>query len=367
MKKSIKYLASAVIIGLASGAMQSCSDWTEPESVDLNYGTIDKAPNYQVYLANLKAYRASDHKKIYAWFESPADGPVSQAHTLASLPDSIDVVVFENPAVISDQIKKEMAQVNADKGMEFMYTVDFDALKATHKNLGEELAAKREALTNAYLANENKDDEAVTAEYEEQLAALATPDLTEYLLENCTELLSYAKTNGFHGVMFAFDGKATQHLTTAEKKDYLQQMNAFIGVASDWHKRNPEMKFDYLGAPQNIAGTDLINDFGMLFIRDGLNATNGSVYSQYLAQALTDGVPADRIGMMTTFTSLDPADGNMGLNSDGSYALTGCAKWAAHNNVAAVGMKKVQNDYYNPSFIYPVVRAAIQTINPSIK
>lgn len=367
MKKSIKYLASAALVAFAAGALVSCSDWTEPESVDLNYGTIDKAENYQAYLASLKAYRASDHKKIYAWFESPADGPVSQAHTLASLPDSIDVVVFENPGVISQQIVKEMAQVNNLKGMEFMYTVDFDALKAQHKSLSEDLAAQRESLTNAYLNNPDKDDEAVTEEYQKQLEALATPDLLDYLFEHCTELLAYAKTNGFHGVMFAFDGKATNHLTAAELKDYAMEVNAFLGVAADWHKRNPQMKFDYLGAPQNIASSSLVNEFDMLFIREGLNATNGNVYGQYLTKALTDGVPADRIGMMTTYTSLDPADGSMGLNSDGSYSLTGCAKWAASNPVAAVGMKKVQNDYYNPGNEYGVVRAAIQTINPSIK
>lgn len=367
MKKSIKYLASAALVAFAAGALVSCSDWTEPESVDQNYGSIDKAENYQAYLASLKAYRASDHKKIYAWFESPADGPVSQAHTLASLPDSIDVVVFENPGVISPQIVKEMTKVNNDKGMEFMYTVDFDALKSQHKALSEDLAAQRESLTNAYLNNPDKDDEAVTEEYQKQLEALATPDLLEFLLENCTELLSYAKTNGFHGVMFAFDGKATNHLTPAELESYVLEVNAFLGVASDWHKRNPNMKFDYLGAPQNIAASPLANEFNILFIRNGLNATNANVYGQYFAKALSDGVPADRIGMMTTYTSLDPADGTMGLNSDGSYALTGCAKWAASNPVVAVGMKKVQNDYYNPGNEYGVVRAAIQTINPSIK
>ena len=43
MNKNFKYLYSA-LLGLALGvSMTACDDWTEPESIDLNYGTIDLA------------------------------------------------------------------------------------------------------------------------------------------------------------------------------------------------------------------------------------------------------------------------------------------------------------------------------------
>ena len=43
MNKNFKYLYSA-LLGLALGvSMTACDDWTEPESIDLNYGTIDQA------------------------------------------------------------------------------------------------------------------------------------------------------------------------------------------------------------------------------------------------------------------------------------------------------------------------------------
>ena len=37
----------------------SCDDWTEPEHIDLDYGTIDTSDPaaYEKYLANLREYR----------------------------------------------------------------------------------------------------------------------------------------------------------------------------------------------------------------------------------------------------------------------------------------------------------------------
>lgn len=98
MNKNFKYLYSA-LLGLALGvSMTACDDWTEPESIDLNYGTIDQADPeaYAKYLADLREYRGRDHKKVYAWFDNVAEFG-SQGHRITALPDSIDVIVLTNP------------------------------------------------------------------------------------------------------------------------------------------------------------------------------------------------------------------------------------------------------------------------------
>lgn len=336
-------------------AFTGCSDWTDPESVDVKYGTADTKAEYPAYLQSLRNYRGTDHKKVYAWVDIPAEGYTNQSHRLTSLPDSIDVVVIETPEAVSEFIAKEIKQVREDKGMEVIYCVDYDAMKADYKQLCEQLAAARAAL-------EPGEDGTVTVP-----DSLLDPVFTDWILGKLTAKLKYAKSGNFTGLMFAFDGKTTSYLTDAERHEYQVEQRTFLGAASDWHKRNPEMSFDFLGIPQYIAGEAIANDFRVLFCRQGLDATNANVYSLVYSQAKAEGIPADRIGMMTTYTSTLEAEKNVGLFSDGSMAIVSIGKWAAANDVAAVGMMRVQNDYFFASFPYPYVRVAIQQINPSIK
>ena len=105
----------------------------------------------------------------------------------------------------------------------------------------------------------------------------------------------------------------------------------------------------------------------MLFVRQGLDATNGNLYAYYMTLAMVDGVPVEKLGMMATYKSSDPEDTKTGYYSDGTLALVGFAKWAAAAQPAGVGIKNAQMDYFNPGFSYPHVRAIIQAVNPSIK
>lgn len=43
------------------------------------------------------------------------------------------------------------------------------------------------------------------------------------------------------------------------------------------------------------------------------------------------------------------------------------AAWSRSANVKAMGLTNLADDYYNPSFIYPVCRQAIQILNPSAR
>lgn len=360
MKKLLTYLFTGAI-GLS---VASCSDWTEPEAVDSKYGTVEESANYPAYLESLRKYRNSEHTLVYAWVNLTANGPANQSERVTSLPDSIDVLVLSATNEIHPIVANDLQKVREQKGMKVMFLVDFDALKSEHNSLCNELGGQREMLIAEYEAREDYNDPSVQEELAQLLAGLANPTLEDYVLENLTAKLTYAKSMKVDGAMFAFDGKLTNYMTPDEKKAYEAQKFLFLGAASDWHRRNPGMIFDYMGKPQNLVGTPYIDEFNMLFMRDGLSASSTNNFSFILTQASTDGVPADRLGMMTTFESADPDDTTTGFFSDGSYAINGLTKWVKTNNVAAVGVQNVQFDYFSSLFSYPHVRALIQAANP---
>lgn len=338
MKNNFKYLVSAMLVAASGAIVTSCDDWTEVKPVDINYNSVDKAENYPAYLAALRDYRSSDHKQVYAWIDAPADGPESQGHRLTALPDSVDVVVFMSPNAVSATTAADMKAVRADKGMRVVYTIDYSDLKARHTAMAE--VATEEA---------------------------PAPSLVEFLADTLTTALSYAKAQEFDGVMFAYNGKETIHLSPAELAQYKAEQNLFFNIVADWHRRFPQFTIDYLGYPQYLTNEDLINEFDFLFVRQGLEATNADLFSYYLTLAAGGVAPADKLGMMVSCTSLDPVDVKTGVFTDGSLAIDGLAKWVAGANVKAVGIYNAYTDYFSTAGNYSHVRAAIQAANPGVK
>ena len=65
MKRNIKkFLFPAVAVAVLSFA--ACSDWTETESLDINYPTLEEQnPElYKQYLKALRDYKAGEHKVV---------------------------------------------------------------------------------------------------------------------------------------------------------------------------------------------------------------------------------------------------------------------------------------------------------------
>lgn len=95
MNKIFKYGIPAL---LSTVALVSCDDWTETESIELKYPTIEEAnPElYGKYLENLRAYKNRSHKQAYAWFRN-SDTPDNRSTHVTVLPDSLDAVVILNP------------------------------------------------------------------------------------------------------------------------------------------------------------------------------------------------------------------------------------------------------------------------------
>ncbi len=363
----IKNLFMTLAAAATSLGFTACDDWTEPEHIDINYSTVEQAPGYQEYLEALRAYRTKPHKQVYGWVKLTDKGPLNQSERITSIPDSIDVLVLSTPNEIHPTVLADVERVRADKAMKVMYQVDFDAISAAHAAACEQMGKERSDLELEYSLRPDAESEAVKAELAAKLAELADPAFEDFALEQLSVGLKYAANKKLDGVMFAFDGKATNHMEPAELRAYRARQLVFLGTARDWHKRNPELMYDFVGLPQNVEDKALLGEFNMIFVRQGLDATNANLFGYYLALASVDGVPAERLGMMSTYTSPDPEDSDTGIFTDGSYALDGFATWLRSADVACVGIQNVQNDYFNPDFVYPHVRAVIQAANPNIK
>lgn len=357
MKRIFRYITSAMAVAALGITLTACDDWTDTESIDLNYGTTDTADPeaYAKYTANLRAYRQLPHTLVYAWVDNAAAGFGSQAHRLTALPDSIDVIVLQNVTNLTDQMMEDMKQVREVKGMQIIYCIDYAAIKADWTLKCEELAAKRLAFVS-----ENGDEAEIPAE-------LQDPDFKEFMTQAWSDQLAYFNAGGFDGLMAAFDGKGTTYMSEEEKQEYYAQANLFMGIMNDWHKRNPGKVIDYFGTPEYTTDMAVAADFRTMFISATATATSANQLSLYLEGAKTT-VAVEKLGAAAYIHAIDTdADPKTGFYADGTAAIDGLTGWAPSHHLGAVGVFNIANDYYLTAGQYSSVRKLIQAVNPVIK
>lgn len=361
----MKFLTLTVVSVLTVIALSSCSEWTDPKPIDIKYETIEDAENYQSYLESLRAYKASDHALVYAWVNLSDKAPSTQGERLTSLPDSIDVVVVSPVTDLDKQLRADIRKVREDKAMKTICGVDYDELKATHEAICTKNAELRDNIEAEYSAKDLNDPE-VLAEYQSKLAACADPLLKDYLMEHLSAALSFIKVHDLDGALFGFDGKSSLLLDDKALEEYTAHKNLFMDIALDWSERNPDKTIVFMGKPQNIENEQLLNKFDMFLIRETLDASSVNTMGYFYQLAVnTSGIPADKLGVMTSYTEPDGGDPSVGFLANGEYHIDAMTIWLGSNNVAAVGVRNVQNDYFtSPTYSYPHVRALIQAANP---
>ncbi len=343
MNITLKSFASVILLAGAV-SMGSCDDWTDIESQDLNYNTIDKADpeGYARYLENLRAYRGSDHKKVYVWFEN-SNEYVGQSKRLTAVPDSVDAVILNNPEVLSSETLADVKKIREDKGIEVLYTIDFDAFKAAYTAM-QESATEENPLEISF---------------------------REFMSDSLSHALRYQPMYSYDGIMIGYNGKNPNNLSFEEEAEYKALQDLFIGSINDWHSHNHQVKIDFIGKPQNLIGDNrsILDDCRMVFLSQGLDATNADLFTYYLKLAQQEGVPAEKLGMVAIGTSVDPNLEKQGYFIDGSRAVQRLGEWGARNysQIAGIGIFNAQDDYYNPDRVYPCTRDAIQAVNPCAK
>ncbi len=341
MNNIIKHGLLSATCALAVLSMASCD--TDVETVDINQPGIEQQnPElYKTYLANLKAYKQGHHKVLIAGFDNSNKLPFTQAQHINAVPDSVDYVILTNADAVNEREMKEISEIREKKGTRTVYNISFDEIKLQYDN-----------------AVANLED------------ASTFPDFKTYLLDTVSVRLSYCERFGLDGVIMTFRGKEKITMTDTEKDEYTAWENMFLGMAKDWAERHTDKVLMLQGKPQFYTDQTLFSLTKYLLV-PCQDASSSNAVDYTVLKALGNGVPTDKVVPVVESTSTDSSDKATGWWSGNVYATIGGARFVAteHSGYTPAGLTimNIQNDYYNPSFVYPHIRKAISIMNPNVK
>lgn len=339
MNKKIIYLIISIVI-----ALSSCSDWTDTESLDINSPEVEhqNPALYKKYLESLRKYKESEHNVVYAWIENQNSAlPTNPSLRVQNLPDSIDYIVYKNPKNLADWEVKEMESVRENKGSKFLVQIDFDEVLANHISL------------------EKENDGSPT-----------TPSFMTLLINETENIINAINQYNYDGLIVGYKGKRTTHMTEDEKKEYLNYQTAFMTIVENWFTNNKDKMLVFAGSPINVLYNFDFNSCKHIIIRTEAQSSANAVANELMLN-ITEGVPTDRYVVTAEAAPLDNPKETTGYWPNGMKAVIGTADWIITDhknfNVVGIGIYNVNNDYYNRSLLYPTVRSAISTLNPSLK
>ena len=335
MNKILTFL----LLCIAGGFLfTSCSDWNDDESVDINQS---ENPAYGKYLENLRAYKNSDHKYAYAWFDNSEKRPYSRGQHMSDIPDSIDVVSLMYPDSLAEFELKDMKALQTDKGTKVVYTVSYDVIKKAYDQMVKEETEK----------NEN----------------YQAPAFLTYLSEKVQALLTLSSTYNYDGIIVGYKGQSTAYMTTEEKATYTANQKAFLNQVTAWYGDNDTKMLVFEGNPQFLIDKSLLS-YCKHIILSTLNVASAFDLSVQAAEALEAGIPADRFIVIASATSIDTADKKTGYYGS-KRAIIEAAYWVTENGngfiKAGLGIYSIQNDYYNPTKVYQYAKESINIMNPA--
>ncbi|NDV69908.1 glycoside hydrolase family 18 [Dysgonomonas sp. 25] len=342
MNKILLFLLSLMAGGLM---LTSCSDWTDDESVDINEPGIEiQNPTlYAKYLENLRKYKESDHKFIYAWHDNSEKLPFNRSHHLTDLPDSLDAVVLMHPDGLADWEQQEISSIRQEKSIRTLLSIDFDAIKLAHDQLSFEWGQGNPEVQDP-------------------------GSFSSFLADSLSHKLSLVKKYNYDGIVICYNGKNTMHMEADEKQTYLNNENSFFNFITAWMNLNPTKTVTYQGYPQYLTDKTLFNSFKHIIV-PSVNLTNANALAYTVSMASVAGVPTDRFIVIAQTPSFDSGDIKTGYWVDGSIAITSTASWAAGTysdyTIAGFGIYNINNDYFNVKRVYTYSREAIDTLNPS--
>lgn len=338
MKKNIIMTGA---LALAGAAMLTSCDWTDPEPVDLTYDNISEAdPDlYAKYLQNIREYRDNGHKKVYAWFDNKSSF-VSQADHVSAVPDSIDVLVLTHPEAMSQGTLDEIDAKRSDTGMQTAYVVDYAAIRKAWER-------KKELETPASPA----------------------PEWGAFMADSLQTALYIFDRGGFDRIVCAYDGRDVSAYGAAEKAAEEAEQKAFLLPFINWLSATNNRGLDFVGIPANlldISHTGILDVAGTVFLSESVNATNVHEYGYIIGRNSVPGAPTGKFAIIAALPVLDESQASVGHWGD-DYSSWLAARWARNGAVCALGLYNLSDDYYNPQFVYPVCRGAIQALNPAAK
>lgn len=332
-KKSFKGIMLAAVSVLA---LSACSDWTDTESINLvEPGISEQAPEqYAKYLKNLQAYKQSEHKVVYAWFDNSEKVPFTRGQHIADAPDSLDVIVMTSPELADFELK-DIAAVHT-KGTKVYYSISYDNILKEHTE-----KVKEGTETGAFSA---------------------------YLSAELSRLI--ALESSYDGIVVEYRGSNPIYMSTADKAATKANQDTFFGVISNWKTANAGKDLVFQGYPANLIDQSVLSSCKhIILITDDVDDA-AQLGIEALQALMAEGVPADRFIVTASTVSLDATDKVTGYYG-AARALAEAAYWVTVSSAdftkAGLAILNSQNDYYNATNNYQYVREAINIMNPAPK
>lgn len=347
MKHIFRKITFAVAGLSALFIMSSCD--TDIEPVDINEPGIENQNDalYESYLQNLRAYKASNHKVIFASFDNSQKQPYSQGQQLNAVPDSIDYLLLNSPADVTPEEMYKMNELREKKGTKVLYRISFEDIKAVYDANVAAFQAVPENAGKAYPVSFNN-----------------------YLVDSVTVALDNCTKYNFDGVVMAYNGKFKLYMSEVERETFISYENDFIGIAIDWAQRNADRTLIFQGKPQNVINQEIFK-LAKYIIIPCTDETSASGLTFNVSSAVKEGVPVSKLLPSVQLYSTDATDTKTGYWSNGTPAALGAAQWAATEHesydIAGLCMENINADYYHSDFTYPTVRKAISILNPTVK
>lgn len=292
----------------------ACSDWTEPESVDLNINNAkDQNPElWARYMQVLSTYKQNKHYIAYARFDNSTENSINEGNYLRSLPDSLDIVTLSNSDKISDYDREDILLLQ-EKSIRVLYLVDYKA--------------QASILTDA--------------------AALGA------WLDKAIATASKLNLDGF-----AFTGMPIYNGTDAELAAHKEKSRLIVSKLSAAVGQSKLLVLE--GDPTFVDDADL--DKLNYIVLNTANLTNITDLKLYVAGVLANSLlPKDKLLLAAQVGEQITDEAN--VKQDAVALMTN--RVASLGPLGGLGIYAIGKDYYSPIMNYEITRTAIQLMNPS--
>lgn len=313
MKIIVNKLLRCTLLLMISVLPAACSDWNEPESVNLDINSAkDQNPElWARYMQVLHTYKQSKHYITYARFDNSLDKSVNEGNYLRSLPDSIDIVTLSNPDKLSDYDLEDIPLLQ-EKSIRVLYLVDY-AAQAT------------------------------------EIDDIATLGIW---LDKIIDTVNELKLDGF-----AFTGIPLYSGTDAELVAHKEKSRLLVSKLSAVVGQEKLLVFE--GNPAFVDAADL----GKLnyVVLNTADLTNVTDLKLQVAGVLADGLSEKNLLLAARIGGL--ISDETGVKQDAVTLMTD--RVASLGSLGGLGIYAIGKDYYSPRMNYEITRAAIQLMNPS--
>ena len=358
MESNLKYSLFALFFMTLALIMNSCSDWTIPESLDLKNPSLgERNPQlYADYIKDLNKYKAGEHKITVVSFENSKESPTGQQERLTTIPDSIDFICLNNPNNISYETQDEMIEIRK-KGTRTVYIMSYENFEKDWK----EMVKENPTLTE-----------------EQELV----------YLDKCTDdMLALCDKYNYDGIMVDYTGRSLVSLKEEDLMRYNKRQQTFFNKVMSWREKHGDKTLMFYGNVQYLVpgNMSMLKKYNYIVLKSALS-TNGddlTVKSLLALQAgedvknaLYEGVnpvPADRFMACVELPQADDQTFTKGywntVDASGNKitASRGAAQWMVQSSPdftrSGIFIMNVQNDYYNNTYGY--LREAICIMNPN--